>query len=289
MSKTNIGRLTLLLNAILWGSGFVFMSKAIDKLEPYNVLALRFLIASLVLYILQFRAINKHFKDSLKPGIVIGVFLFLGFAFQTIGLQYTTASMNAFLTAVNVIFVPIILYVGYKKRVDNYTIVGAVIMIMGIGFLSINDGFSLNYGDLLTIICSLFFALHIVFVSENVTADNLYSLVFIQIFTTFILSLIFTFVFETPTIQLEQSQWATIIYLAVFATALTFFLQNFGMQYVSSSEGAIILSTEALFGTMFSVLLLGEVLTKYMLVGFALMFFAIVLVESKPSIFKVRK
>lgn len=277
----NKARILLLLTSIFWGTGFVFMDSALDSLPPLNILAIRFLIASAVMFALCYKRIISEWKISYKSGILIGIALCLGFIFQTYGLMFTTPSKNAFLTATSVVFVPFILLTKYKKKLDIYTMIGSVVMFIGIAFISLDGGLTINIGDMLTIVCGLFFGIHIILVGNRVSKDNLEAIVFIQLLTAGLISLVMSLLTEDFTLIVDQAAIFPLLYVSLVATCVTFFLQNYAMEYVSASETAIILSLEAFFGTIASVIIKGELISTTMMIGFILMFIAILSVETK--------
>ena len=284
----------LLFAAVIWGSGFVAADIALESWPPIFITALRFSIATLLF--LPFVAKNiKNVVAEIWPGFLIGLFLGLAFIFQTIGLAYTTPSKNAFLTATNVVITPFIYFLFGRKRVKPKNLLGALVSLLGIGILSFDgESFAIsNLGDGLTLVCALLFACHIYttghFLKEK--SRNLHAIVFLQFGISAIISwigAIFLEDFSAQTVLQAVSSPAgyAVVYLGIFPTLLCFFLQNFAQQKVNQNKTAIILSTEALFGTLLSVLLRGEVLTLSMGIGFVVLFSAILLVEVKNPLEK---
>lgn len=273
--------LALLGTAIFWGLGFVFMDIAIDVLSTFSILTLRFIISALIIFVIGYLRKEKFKKQDLINGAKLGILLFLAFSFQTFGLLFTTASKNAFLTAANVVLVPLIMYVLYKQKVENKVKLGALLMFLGIGFVSGITSIGFNLGDGLTLICAIFFALHIIFIGKYLNDTNLYAIVFSQLLVAGILSLIAGIVTNTLSFTGTSTIVPALFYVIIFSTCLTFFLQNYGLSKVPSSKGAIILSTEALFGTIGSIMILGEELNTMTIIGFILMFIGIIVVERK--------
>lgn len=277
----------LFLVAIIWGGGFPAVKYALmTGVTPFYLITFRFGIAAIIMFIFRYKKMKPHLRSHLIPGMVLGTFLFLGFAFQTFGLELTTPSKNAFLTSTYVVMAPFIYWAVSKHLPDKYTISGAVLTILGIAFLTLDTKLTLNTGDILTLVCALFFALHIIFIGffskedSKMKADPL-TLVFYQMLFATLLGLVFALIFEPFNATPEPVGIFAIIYLGVFSTMLAFFMQNYAQQFVSESKSAIILATESVFGALFSVLLLGEILTTYMLIGFTLVFIAIIVTETK--------
>lgn len=284
--KKYIGDGMLLVTALVWGSGFVVSAIALEQLTPFQVLAGRFLIAAIILSILFNKRFKTFTKNTIWQGVLLGVFLYIGFALQTYGLEHTTPSKNAFLTAINVIIVPLIGYLIYKRKIDRHELLGSILTIIGIGFLSLQDSFTINIGDFLSILCAFAFAFSIYYTSVFVQKEDAISLTIIQFITTAILSVLgMTVVGEIPTSIDTQSIYA-VIYLGIFSTTLAYAFQNIGQKYTTATRAAIILSLEAFFGTILSVLILKEVLTTKMIIGAVLIMVAILIAELKPTLRK---
>ena len=129
--KSLYADISLMLVAIIWGTGFVVTKNALDNMTPYYILAFRFLISTLLLGIISFKKLKKITKKELSAGIIIGLFLFFGFATQTVGLKYTTVGKQSFITATNVVMVPFMYWLISKKKPNNYEMFGALLCFVG--------------------------------------------------------------------------------------------------------------------------------------------------------------
>ena len=277
------GELLMLITAVMWGSGFVGMAKGLEHWSVFQLMAGRFFLASVILTLVFYKKLKLINKAVLWKGATLGAILFVAFAIQTWGLEYTTPSKNAFLTAINVIIVPIIAYVIYKRRIDRVEFIAAGVAIVGIGFVSLQDSLTINIGDFLSILCAFAFAFDIFYTNVFVKTEDALALTIVQFYTATICSVIGVIVLGDYPTTYSAEGLGIIVYLAVFCTGVAYVCQNIGMQYANPTKSAIILSTEALFGTMFSVLLLNELLTGRMIVGCILIFFAILFAEIKPT------
>lgn len=286
--KKYIGELGLILIAIIWGSGFVVNKFSLDGgFTPIQIITLRFFIASMLLNVMFFKRIKKNIdKDIIKKGSLLGIFLFIAFAVQTFGLLYTTPSKNAFITAANVVIVPFIGYVIYKRKLDKIGIISSIITLIGIGILSLEADFSINFGDFLTLICAFGFAGHIFFTSEFAINKDPIILTSIQFSVAFILSLIVQVLIGEIKIDAQFKEYLGVLYLGVFSTTIAFLVQTICQKKVSGTKTAIILSTEAVFGTIFSIILLNEQVTSKMIVGSLLILISIIMAETKLSFLK---
>ncbi|MBU3144848.1 DMT family transporter [Clostridium sp. CF012] len=285
-----IGELGLLSVAIIWGMGFVASRVSLDSnLTPFQIMTLRFFISTVIMAAIYRKKLKKINSASLKAGIILGFFLFLAFAFQTEGLQYTTPSKNAFLTSINVVMVPFIGTMLFKKPVDKFGIIGALLACTGAGILTLNGSYKINIGDMLTIICALAFAFHIFFVGEYVKKYDPIAITILQLAVAFILSLIAITVMGQTDIHLNSKGILAVSYLGIFSTALAFLLQNVSQKFTTGTRAAIILSMESVFGALASVMFLGEQMTLKILIGCLLIFAAIITSETKLSFLRKSK
>ncbi len=278
----------LLTTAIVWGSGFVITAIALEYLTAYQVMAGRFILASIILTVIFGYKLKKATKSVVWKGVLLGTILYIAFALQTVGLQYTTPSKNAFLTAVNVIVVPLIAYAVYKRRIDGYEIIGSIIALVGIGCLSLQGSLTMNIGDALSLACAVAFAFDIFCTNLFVQKEDAIALTIVQFITASVLGiLVVVSQGDIPT-NLEKEAIYSIIYLGIFSTTIAYLFQNVANQYTTATKGAIILSTESFFGMVLSVIFLHEVLTGRMVIGAILILLAILIAEVKPAYPKKR-
>jgi len=267
----------LIVVTIIWGGGFTASDMALETLLPFQIMTIRFFLAAVLMGGMSINKMKGIKKGEVKAGILMGGALFLGFAFQIIGLQYTTVSKNAFLTATNVVMVPFIVYVIYRKRVRPGEIIGAVLAIAGVGILSLEKNLTLGLGDGLTLICAVGFAFQIFLTGVFVQKYRPAVLNFIQMCTAVLLSSGCLVLFGQLDFAVsERSMWS-VIYLGVVSTAITYLLQTTCQRYVDETKAAVILSLESVFGTLFSVWFLGEHVNMRMLVGCVIILSAVII------------
>lgn len=284
-----IGEIALIVTAIIWGSGFVASAVALDHYTPYQILAGRFLIGVILLSIVFHKKIRTIGRRTVLKGVILGSILYIAFALQTVGLQFTTPSKNAFLTAVNVVIVPFISFVIYKRKLDVFELIGAVIAMIGIALLSLQFNGEVNFGDVLTLLCAFAFAFHIFYTARFVTNEDAASLTLIQMATAATIGFTVTLFKGEMSFALEASALMPLVYLGIFSTTIAYLLQTIAQKYVTETKAAIILSTEALWGTLFSVIILSELLTMRMGVGAVLILVAIIIAETKPKLLPLRR
>lgn len=272
----------LILVTVIWGGGFVASDMALESMKPFQIMMGRFLLASVLMGVISRgqRKSEEKLKDragAIKVGVLMGVTLFMGFAFQIIGLQYTTPSKNAFLTALNVVIVPFIAFVILKKKIGAKGIVGAVMSVLGVALLSLNGNFTVSLGDGLTLFCAVGFAFQIFFTSEFVKKYPASVLNTVQMFTAFVLSAISLMIFGENDFHVTTQGWLSVLYLGVVSTTICYLLQTACQKYIDETKAAIILSMESVFGTIFSILILHEVVTVRMVIGCAVILAAVII------------
>ena len=276
-----LAKAALLVATLIWGSTFIIFKDAMNGLPPLFILAFRYLVATVILSAVFFKKLRLINKTYLWQGAVLGVFLAAAYIFQTYGLQGTTPGKNAFLTAVYCVLVPFVSWAFFGGSPDRFNFLAAATCLAGIGFVSLDGDLSVMPGDWLTLVGGVFFALHIAFVARFNSDKDAVTLTLVQFFTAGVICGAGSLCFETLPSSVPPAAWTEIIYLAVCGTAVAMLLQNVGQKYVSSSSAAIILSLEALFGVLFSVIFGYENLSVKLVIGFALIFFAIITSETK--------
>jgi len=290
--KTNIlASAGLLATAVIWGFAFVVVKNSLDAVSPIYMLAFRFTIAVMVLAVIFANRLKNLNKTLIIEGMVLGFLLFASYLVQTIGCKYTTAGKNAFLTTVYVVLVPFLHWAINKKKPNGYCITAAFMAITGIGFLSLQGDLSINIGDALTLICGLGFAFHMLYIDRFTKQHDPVLLAVLQLFFAAIFSWVAALfggggfpqgAFTSPVV-------ISMLYLGVFSSALGFLFQTVGQKYTSPSTTSLLLSLEAVFGVVFSIIFLDERLTGRMIAGCTLIFMAIIIAETQLDFLPVKK
>lgn len=276
--------------AMIWGLSFAAVKSSLDYITPIYMMAMRFTMAALLMVALclirkRFRLLGyrdgSFNKGSVKHGITIGIFLFFAYITQTIGCNYTTAGKNAFLTAFYIIAVPFMHWFLSKKRPKMRLFIAALTGLTGIGLISLNGDMSVNIGDVLTLICGIFFAIQIALIDRYSENDDPVILALLQMSTVAVLSIICAPVFEGSLSfgELNREAWTGILYLGIMSTFVGFLFQTIFQKYTRPEPASLIMSSEAVFGVLGSVLLLKETVSRRMLLGCAVMLAAIVLAQ----------
>ena len=294
MQKKNltvIASLGILFVTVIWGFAFVVVKNSLDAVPPLYMMAFRFSIAALMLSLVFCRRFASLTKAAVMHGVGIGIALFLAYAFQTIGCKYTTAGKNAFLTTFYVILVPFINWALVKNKPDFYSLLAAVLSITGIGLLSLRGDLTMNIGDVLTLICGFCYALQIVFIARYSQNDDPVMLAVLQIIVSAVLSWIAAPLFEGPfplAAVKDTGVIGSMLYLGLLSTMVAFLLQNVCQKYTPPSTASILMSFEAVFGMLFSVIFLREPLSLRGFIGCFLMFAAVIVSETKLSFLRPR-
>jgi len=284
--KSLPAKLALLLATIIWGSTFFIMEFTIENISIYTLLAVRFTFAAVLLGLILIKHLRVIDKGYVWRGFILGAFIIIAYVLQTFGLadEATTPGKNAFLTAIYCIIVPFLSYPFTKMKPDRYNIVAAVVCITGITMISVSGGdfSSVCYGDLLTLLGGVFYSLHMVAVATFSRGRNILLLTMLQFLFSGIIAWFPAIAFETFPTELSPLAVTSIIYLSVMATCLCYILQNAGQKFTTPSTASLILSLEAVFGVLFSVMFTSEKITPKIFTGFALVFLAIIISEVKP-------
>ena len=271
---------------VIWGSSFVIVKDVTNVVTPAWILAVRFTSAALIMAIALLKRRQLYFERShVGYGLLFGLAMFLAYYLQTIGITDTTPGKNAFLTGTYCVMVPFLAWAFLRRRPNRYNVIAALLCIVGVGFISLDGDLSIRFGDAMTLACALFYAIHIILVSQFAQGRDVFVLTMWQFVGVAVCSWVVGFVAEPMPAwgALPVSCWTSLAYLAVACTALALLLQNVGQAHLPAASAALLLSLEAVFGVAFSVALGAEDLTVRVVVGFALVFAAIVVSEVLPE------
>ena len=277
----------LLLTALIWGSAFAVVKNTLDSFPPAAIIAMRYAIATLLTAVAFRKHLRGMTRGDVARGAMVGLLLAAAYIVQTIGLQFTTAGKNAFLTTVYVLLVPFGCRVLFGQRLRRANYLAAGLMLAGIGLLSLEGEIGgLNVGDALTILCGALFAGHIIAVERCQRETDVYALIVLQFGFAALYALVYALLLERGRpLDFNACSVGGLLYLAIFSTTIAMSLQNIGQSMAPASHSAILLSLESVFGALFSCLLLGEPMTPKILAGFAVIFAALMVNElaGKPA------
>ena len=279
-------RLLIIAATIIWGSSFVIVKDVTNSMPPAWILVVRFTAAAIIMAVAFLKYRELYFERShVGFGLLFGLAMFLAYYTQTIGITDTTPGKNAFLTGTYCVIVPFLAWVLVRRRPNRYNIVAAILCIVGIGFISLDGSLTIRFGDAMTLVCAVFYALHIILVSQFAQGRNIYVLTMWQFVGVAICSLIVGGLFEPMPdwAAVPMDCWISLAYLAVACTTVALLFQNIGQAHLPPASAALLLSLEAVFGVAFSVALGAETLTLRIVFGFALVFVAIIVSEVLPE------
>lgn len=257
MSKQLKADLAILSITVVWGSSFIIMKNITEDIPPYAYLALRFLVATIILVAVFHKQLKSINFKALWSGSLIGLTLYAGMMLQVTGLKTTSASNSAFITGLNVIMVPIISVLLLRKRPPLNALIGVALAALGLFALK---GFSGSWaiGDSLTLLCALCFALQIIFIDKFATDVNIYQLAIIQIasaaFFYIITWICAGMVAVTTPFVLDSKIILTVLYTGALGTAFAFGVQTIAQKYTTPTRTALIITCEPVFGALFALI-----------------------------------
>ncbi len=256
--------------ATAWGSSYVMMKVGLEGLPPLSLTALRFGIAFICITAIFPKELKKTTPRILKRSSILGAFLFGIFVFLLNGMETTTASNAGFLISTSVVMVPVFHALLTRKFPGGRIVIGVVITIVGIGFLSLQESLSFHSGDLLCIGGAFMYTCQILCTDKFTKDDNplllgIWSLAFAAIF-----SAIGTFVFETPTLPATAGEWAAVIGLAIICSSFGFVAQSVAQAYTTPEHAALLFALEPVSSAAFAFVFLHEVLNLQGMIGAAL-------------------
>ena len=279
MKKTTWAMLALVAVAAAWGGAFVTMKDAIAREPFYDFLATRFLIATVLMVVAKPRVIKQIDRDLLRKGVILGLLLSFGYITQTIGLKVTTAAITGFITGLYVICTPILAWLLFGHRASKRNIFGVVLATIALGFISINN-FSIEVGQIWVIACAVLFAAHIVGLGVWSPGKDTYALTVVQLATVSLVCSVGAMI-DVPGYQPppDGGVWFAVLFCAIFATAVAFWVQTWAQSMMDSSRVAIILTLEVLFTALLAVGVGQETLALKTVVGGGIMVAAMLIVE----------
>ncbi len=272
----------LLLVGMIWGVAFVVVKDMTAVVPPLYLMAFRFSISFAVGVLLCALKRVRVTKRALTDGVFLGLAFYLAYALQTYGVEYTTAGKNAFLTAIYMILVPFLSFLFFRTKLNPLHLFGAAVAIVGVGLLTLGGEGGVNFGDVLTILCSIAFAVQILLMSRFVARSDAMLLNAVQLGVVALLSWLTAPVLDgrmSEVVTFSSGMWLGLLYLGLFSTFFAEAVQLFALKVLQPVVATILMSTESVFGVLASAVFLGERMTPRMLLGCALTFAAVILVE----------
>lgn len=289
------GNLLLLLTSVVWGISFIAQSKGVELISPMAFNGIRSMLGAVVLIpVILFMDLSKKRKGIsteksnktlVTGGIVCGFLLCVAATLQTAGMVYTSPGKSGFITALYMVIVPVIgLFTGKKTR--GVIWISVLIAVAGLYLMCIDSSLKINIGDILTLVCALVFAFHILAIDYFSPKVDGVKLACLQFFVCGALNLIYMFIFEKPQLGPILDCWVAIGYSGIFSCGVAYTLQIIGQKYTDPTSASILMSLESVFATLTTVILVacgwqltGGALSLREILGCVLMFAAIILVQ----------
>ena len=278
--------LALAFCTLLWGSTFVVVKNSLDHSSVFVFLALRFTLAGICMAIFRPGVFRVLQREEIFAGVRLGFFMFCGYAFQTAGLRYTTASNSGFITGSSVVLVPLILALFWGKRVTTWVYFGTLAAAGGLYFLTVpaTGVAHLNRGDVLTFFAAISYAVHIILVGEFARQHSAAALSLLQVLACAAMAWLTALGadairWQPMRFQSSSQLWMGITICAIFATAVAFSLQLWAQQYTTPSHAAILFTLEPVFAVITSYVVLGERLGLRSFAGAAMVLAGILAAE----------
>jgi drug/metabolite transporter (DMT)-like permease len=288
VSRSLKAHILLILVTFIWGATFVLIKEALAEITPLLFSAARMMLAAAALALIYRTQVTQIRMPALKAGIVVGIFLALGYGFQTTGLKFTTPSKSGFLTALYVVLVPAFLILFWGRRLKLWTVVGVASALMGLYLLSVpatparpwlGDFTSVNLGDWLTLICAVAFAFHIIFLGRAAQRHPFEQIAFLQVAAAAVLMLAFAPLLEKPAAVWSPTVIWAIVVTAILATAVAFAVQTWAQQFLPPTNTALIFALEPVFAWLTSYVVLHERLGWRAAIGAALILAGVLVSE----------
>lgn len=271
----------ILLVTFFWGVTFPMIKFALEYISPVVFLALRFSVSSLMLIPFIFKSGKLTDRRMARIGITAGVLLFLGYYFQTVGLDYTTAANSGIITGIYVVILPFISYAYLKLKVSRLDVVASALAFAGLFIMSASSlalkNSTVEFGDILTVMCGIAYALQIAYVSKYSGGLDSTVFTFYQILTVAVLSTVFIPTYSTSLFTINALVIFVIVFTALFAGVLAYFITTRALIYVEPTSAGIIFVGEPIFAAISAVFVGGEVLGTLTILGGSLMVFAMFL------------
>jgi drug/metabolite transporter (DMT)-like permease len=272
----------LLSVAAVWGLAFVVMKDAIERQTVYNFLFSRFVVAVLVMILIRPQCLKLFNRDLLLRGSLAGLFLGTGYILQTLGLARTGAAITGFITGLYIVFTPLLAAIILKARITALTWICVGVATAGLALLSL-QGWSIGFGELLVLGSAFAFGAHIIALGKWSGGRDAYALTVVQLSVCGVMSgvaSIFEGGYQLPP---DGGVWATVIFTAVFATAVAFVVQTWSQAHMSTTKVAVILTMEVVFAAFFAIVFGGEILTLQKTLGGVLVLIAMFVIVLKES------
>jgi drug/metabolite transporter (DMT)-like permease len=279
----------LFLLTIIWGSTFALTKFILESASPFVYIAIRFIIASILFFILYFQRMRLITRSAIIKGSILGLLLFLGMVMQTVGLKYTTASKSAFITGLMVVFTPFFQLLIEHKPPKLGNILGVVFITCGLYFMTAPEGSEFNIGDALTLVAAVSFGLYTVYLDIFSKVHDPAHLSFTQFVITAVFASMAIPVLETPYLIINNVFLLNLAYMVVMPTILALYVMAKYQKYTTPTRSAVIYSMEPPIAAIFAIFLVGELLNVGGIIGMVLILSGLIVSELSDIIFTKKK
>ncbi|MFA7572278.1 MAG: DMT family transporter [Lutispora sp.] len=287
MNKHIKADLMLLMITVFWGASYMLTKLGLGNLEPFNLTAIRFIIAFILSAAVFHKQVLSADKKTIKYSLILGMLLVGMFISMTFGLQYTTASNAGFLISLSVVLIPIISFFFLKQKIEKKIILSLCLVLIGIALLTLDTQFRINVGDLLCILCALFCAVHVIVIGIYTKEVDSIALGILQLGFAGLFCIIISMITEGVKLPNTPISWFSVLMLSIFCTAIGYIVQSTAQQYTSATHTGLILSLEPVFSAILSYIFLKETLAARGYVGALLMLLSVLIAElDLKSVFK---
>jgi drug/metabolite transporter (DMT)-like permease len=275
-----LATLALLAITATWGSTFFLIKDLLDRVPVLDFLAVRFTIAAIGLFLIFPRAVGRLSRGSARSAIVLGLLYGVAQILQTTGLAHTPASVSGFITGMYVVATPVFAALLLRHRIGATTWGAVALAMVGLGVLSLS-GLSIGFGEAITFVSALLYALHIVGLGAWSNAREAMGMSIVQLVVIAVVCMVAT---APNGIVLPSTgrDWLSVVYMALIAGAAALAAQTWAQAHLPPTRSALIMSMEPVFAAFFAVLLGGEATTLRMLIGGLLVLTAMLIVEIAP-------
>lgn len=274
----------LIFNTMAWGLSYVVIKIGAQTIPPFELIALRFTIASLICVAIFRKSLVHVNARAILYGTILGITMFIGSTTMVYGVQTTDASTATFIASTKIVFVPLLLALWTHRLPDKRIILGTVGTIVGIALLSLENGLTLSTGAVLCIASAIAYALHILFTGAMARKEDAILIGVLQQVVMALLGIVCMLVFNTPLIPKGVVPWTTVLVLALVNGVFVFVSQPVAQRFASAEFTALIFAMEPVFGAIFSVLLMGDRFTLQDTLGALLVLMSVLLssIQKKP-------
>lgn len=279
--KRIVSDISLIAVAFFWGVSYYFADRCLVEIGPFTLISSRFLMGFIVAFLIAFKRCIKASRETVKYAAILGIVLYLVYVFCTVGQMYTSLSNAGFLCTLAGIITPVILFVFKKQKPDKKLAFIMPLTLIGVGLMTLSDSFSLAFGDILCLGCSLAYSVHIIIMEKAVKSDNVdaFALGILQLGFTGLYGIPAAFIFEKPALPQNGETYLYFALLTVFASGLAFIVQAVAQKNTSATVVGFIFAAEPIFAGISAYLFAGEVLSWRSYLGMAFIMAAIVFSE----------